>query len=99
MGSMTYLPASGAFRGAASCGSLWTGDGVRRPQSGSRPQAAKPTLSWSRGTSGEFAIITFEVSPETLRAHLHPRFEPLVIPGAAGKPRALISVAPFLDTD
>jgi hypothetical protein len=46
-----------------------------------------------------FAIITYEVDPERLRAHLHPRFEPLLIAGERGAPRALLSVVPFLDKD
>ena len=50
-------------------------------------------------TLRHFAIITYEVDPERLQAHLHPRFTPDCIQGADGSERALISVVPFLDLD
>jgi hypothetical protein len=46
-----------------------------------------------------FAIITYLVEPDLLRAHLHPRFEPDCITSSAGIQQALISVVPFVDRD
>ncbi len=50
-------------------------------------------------TLRHFAIITYEVDPERLRPHLHPRFVPDRIAGSGGSDRALVSVVPFLDVD
>jgi uncharacterized protein YqjF (DUF2071 family) len=46
-----------------------------------------------------FSIVTFCVDPDRLRVHLHPRFEPDIIPDAQGVARALVSVVTFLDED
>ena len=46
-----------------------------------------------------FAIITYAVAPDALRAHLPARFEPDCIVTSDGGERALVSVVPFLDVD
>ena len=46
-----------------------------------------------------FSIVTFCVDPDRLRAHLHARFEPDIIPDTQGRGRALVSVVTFLDED
>jgi hypothetical protein len=50
-------------------------------------------------TLEHFVVITYFVSLDALRAHLHPRFEPLRVEHSDGQDRALISVVPFLDRD
>jgi hypothetical protein len=62
---------------------------------------AKPA---ARGLAAEttlhhFAIVTYLVDPDTLRKHLHRRFQPDCIYTQAGARRALISVVTFLDKD
>jgi hypothetical protein len=48
-------------------------------------------------TLRHFAIITYDVDPERLARHLHPRFVPDCV--AIPEERALISVVPFFDVD
>lgn len=50
-------------------------------------------------TLAHFAIITYTVDPEKLRPLIHDRFELVTINDAAGNPKALVSVVPFLDQD
>lgn len=45
-----------------------------------------------------FALISYDVDPSTLSAHLPDRFTPEILQ-VAGKARALISVVPFVDRD
>ena len=45
-----------------------------------------------------FAIVTYTVDPLVLRRHIHKRFEPDCIM-YEGRPRALVSVVPFMDED
>ncbi len=50
-------------------------------------------------TLAHFALITYMVEPDALRAQVHERFELDCITGPDGTRKALISVVPFLDLD
>ena len=50
-------------------------------------------------TLRHFAIITYALDPDRLRAHLPPRFVPDCVPGPSGSLCALLSVVPFFDVD
>jgi hypothetical protein len=62
---------------------------------------ARPRVSGIDAVSGlqHFAIVTWAVSPERVRPHIHERFELDCITAEDGEPRALISMVPFLDKD
>ncbi|MFT7668551.1 MAG: hypothetical protein ACI8X5_001245 [Planctomycetota bacterium] len=68
------------------------------------PQPALPSRSPTSGidvvtTLAHFAIVTYLVDPQSLRRHLHSRFEPTTVLDDQGRERALVSVVPFLDLD
>ncbi len=73
----------------------------RSPLRYSAEMLARPPLSGIDVVSGleHFAIVTYAILPERLRPLVHERFELDCIPGPDGKPRALVSMVPFLDRD
>jgi len=50
-------------------------------------------------TLAHFAVITYMVEPDALRAHVHRRFELDCITGPDGRQKGLVSVVPFMDQD
>jgi uncharacterized protein YqjF (DUF2071 family) len=58
-----------------------------------------PTGLAAETTLHHFAMVTFTVDPDSLRKHLHRRFQPNCIPTPAGARRAVVSVVTFLDRD
>jgi Uncharacterized conserved protein (COG2071) len=46
-----------------------------------------------------FAIVSYAISPDRVRAHVHPRFDLDVFRGTDGTPRVWVSVVPFEDQD
>ena len=59
-----------------------------------------PSNRWCAETTLQhFAIVTYVVDPESLRRHLHPRFEPDLLEQGAAAGRAVVSVVTFLDRD
>ena len=60
----------------------------------------RPEPGWLAVTTTlrHFAIVTYAIPPERLRAHLPERFVPETV-RIGGEPRALVSAVPFLDTE
>jgi hypothetical protein len=62
---------------------------------------ARPALAFGDVVASleHFAIISYAVSPERVRPHVHPRFDLDCFDGADGTPRVWVSVVPFEDQD
>ena len=59
-----------------------------------------PSNRWCAETTlHHFAIVTYLVDPESLRRHLHPRFEPDLLEHGPAAGKAVLSVVTFLDRD
>ena len=59
-----------------------------------------PSSRWCAETTlHHFAIVTYLVDPESLRRHLHPRFEPDLLEHGPNAGKAAVSAVTFLDRD